>query len=164
MSDLMSDPTPSAVEVDVHRLERNWSEILQELRVLQTGTQIITGFLLAMAFQQRFVTLSPFDVVVYLTLVAFSIVAAVLALAPVALHRALFRRHAKVFLVRAANRILRVALVVVAITLSGIALLIFDVVVGHVAGVIAGIAVLLLCGAAWMALPLAARIRQDEAD
>jgi hypothetical protein len=160
MSDPLPDSAPPPLEIDTHRLERNWSEILQELRVLQTGTQIITGFLLAMAFQQRFVTLSRYELVVYLTLVGFSIVAAVLALAPVALHRALFRRHAKVFLVRAANRILRIALVVVAITLSGIALLIFDVVVGQTAGIIAGVVVVLLCAAAWMALPLAARMHE----
>jgi hypothetical protein len=144
-------------DYDVHRLERNWSEILQELRVLQTGTQILTGFLLAMAFQSRFQSLSRGQVAIYLVLVAFSVLAAVLALAPVALHRALFRRHAKVFLVRAANLILRLALVVVGITLSGIILLIFDVVAGPVAGTVAGVATALICTIAWLALPLIAR-------
>jgi hypothetical protein len=149
-------------ETQLQRLERNWGEILQELRVLQTGTQILTGFLLAMAFQQRFTTLSAVQLVTYLTLVALSVLAAVLALAPVALHRALFRRHAKVFLVRAANTILRVALVVVGVTLSGIILLIFDVVVSPTAGIIAGSITAVVCLAAWLAIPVIARLRDPD--
>jgi hypothetical protein len=151
-------------ETEIERLERNWAEILQELRVMQTGTQIITGFLLAMVFQQRFTTLTPFEITVYLTLVILSILAAVLALTPVALHRALFRRHEKVFLVHAAQRVLRIALVVVGITLSGIALLIFDAVVSLEAGWIAAGLVFLGCGVAWAILPFAARMQPDEPD
>lgn len=155
------DPDPDP-ETELQRLERNWAEILQELRVLQTGTQIITGFLLAMAFQQRFTTLSGVQLVIYLTLVALSVLAAVLALAPVALHRALFRRHAKVFLVRAANLILRIALVVVGITLSGIVLLIFDVVVGQTAGIVAGAITAVVCAIGWLAIPVVARVRDPD--
>ena len=36
------------------RLDRNWQEMLQELRVMQTGIQILTGFLLTLPFQSRF--------------------------------------------------------------------------------------------------------------
>ncbi|MDP9027785.1 MAG: DUF6328 family protein [Actinomycetota bacterium] len=149
-------------ESELQRLERNWAEILQELRVLQTGTQILTGFLLAMAFQQRFTTLSGVQLVTYLTLVALSVLAAVLALTPVALHRALFRRHAKLFLVRAANVILRIALVVVGVTLSGIVLLIFDVVVSPRAGIVAGTITAVVCLAAWLAVPVIARLRDPD--
>jgi len=149
-------------ETELQRLERNWAEILQELRVLQTGTQILTGFLLAMAFQQRFTTLTRWQLLVYLTLVALSVLAAVLALTPVALHRALFRRHAKLFLVRAANTILRLALVVVGVTLSGIVLLIFDVVMGEAAGLVAGSVTAVVCLTAWLALPLVARLRDPD--
>ena len=149
-------------ETELQRLERNWGEILQELRVLQTGTQILTGFLLAVAFQQRFTSLTRWQLVVYLTLVALSVLAAVLALTPVALHRALFRRHAKLFLVRAANTILRLALVVVGVTLSGSVLLIFDVVVSATAGLVAGSVTAVVCLAAWLALPLVARLRDPD--
>ena len=158
----LSDVNPVPGESAVQRLERNWGEILQELRVLQTGTQIITGFLLAMAFQQRFTTLTPFEIVIYLTLVIFSIFAAVLSLTPVALHRALFRRHEKVFLVRAAQVILRFALLIVAVTLSGIAMLIFDVVVSIPAGWIVGGLVFLSCGVAWALMPYAARLSRTR--
>ena len=41
-------------ETPTERLDRNWSNLLQELRVVQTGVQLLTGFLLTLPFQQRF--------------------------------------------------------------------------------------------------------------
>ena len=55
------------------RMDRNWNEILQELRVTQTGTQIFTGFLLTIAFQSRFSELTTFQVRVYLILVTAAV-------------------------------------------------------------------------------------------
>jgi hypothetical protein len=127
---------------------------------LQTGTQIFTGFLLAIAFQQRFTSLNEVQLWVYLTLVAFSALATVLVLAPVALHRALFHRHAKYFIVRVANVMLRMALVVTAVTLTGTTLLIFDVVVGRPAGIVAGVVTAVLCVGVWLAFPRLARTQE----
>ncbi|MBN9194503.1 MAG: sodium:proton antiporter, partial [Microbacterium sp.] len=59
-------------ETEAERLDRNWDEILQETRVVQTGTQILTGFLLAIAFQQRFEDLDGYQIAVYLVLVCFA--------------------------------------------------------------------------------------------
>jgi len=86
-------------ETPDERYDRNWGELLQELRVLQTGTQILTGFLLAIAFQSGFPELSEGQRAMYLVLVVLSGMSAVLALAPVSLHRFLFRHHAKAQLV-----------------------------------------------------------------
>ena len=155
-------PSPETLpspETEHDRLERNWSELLQELRVIQTGTQILTGFLLTVAFQQRFVTLDSYQVSVYLSLVIVAGVTTTLGLAPVSLHRTLFRRRAKDTIVRITNRILQVTLFGVALTLSGTVLLIFDVVAGRAAGVIAGIIALLLISTTWIALPITARRR-----
>ena len=89
-------------------MDRNWNEMLQELRVTQTGTQILTGFLLAIAFQNRFSELTTFQVRVYLTLVLAAVLTTALALAPVNLHRVLFRKHAKEVVVEVAHVLLRV--------------------------------------------------------
>lgn len=110
------------------RMDRNWNEMLQELRVTQTGTQILTGFLLAIAFQNRFAELSTFQVRVYLTLVIAAVLTTALALAPVNLHRVLFRKHAKEVVVEVAHVLLRVTLFGVGLVLIGTVLLIFDVV------------------------------------
>src|SRR3954452_17830000 len=83
------DETPS------ERADRNWNEVLQELRVMQTGTQILTGFLLALAFQPAFADLTGSQRAIYLTLVVLSALSSIVALAPVALHRVLFQRKAK---------------------------------------------------------------------
>jgi len=149
-------------ETEVERLDRNWNEILQELRVTQTGTQILTGFLLTLAFQQRFEDLDTFQVDVYLVLVVLATLATALALAPVSLHRALFRQNAKARIVRMANRIVKTTLVVVAIVLAGTVLLIFDVVLDRTAGLVAGGVAIVLIGFGWLSLPAFARPRRGE--
>ena len=143
-------------ETPTERLDRNWDDILQELRVTLTGTQVMTGFLLALAFQQRFTDLDQFQVDVYLGLVVVAAAETVLGLAPVSLHRTLFRRRAKEVIVRIANRILKITIVVVALTLSGTILLIFDVVVSRPAGIVAGLVTLVVAFATWSLLTFSA--------
>ena len=131
-------PGHASGEPEPDRLRRNWNEILQELRVTQTGSQIITGFLLTLPFAQRFNDLDTFQISVYLVLVVLAAVTTILSLTPVSLHRTLFRRGAKDELVGVGNRILKIVLVGVATVLAGTVLLIFDVVVGRIAGFVAG--------------------------
>jgi hypothetical protein len=140
-------------ETEAQRLDRNWNEMLQELRVTQTGTQILTGFLLTIPFQQRFAELDDTQRTIYLVLVAFAALATILALAPVSLHRALFRQGAKPEIVRWTNRLLMGTLACVALTLIGTSVLIFDVVVGLQAGIVAGVVTSVLTVLAWLALP-----------
>lgn len=150
------DPHDGREETENERLDRNWSELLQELRVIQTGTQILTGFLLTLAFQQRFTELDTYQVDTYLTLVVVAAITTVLALSPVSLHRALFRKRAKADVVRIANRLLKVTLVAVGITLVGTVMLIFDVVISREAGLIGGGATLVVIVLAWLVLPIGA--------
>lgn len=149
----MAADDPYRDESEGERLNRNWDEILQELRVTQTGTQILLGFLLTIPFQQRFTALDGTQLTIYLVLVGMAAVATILALTPVALHRALFRRGAKPRLVPIASRLVRFTLAAVAVTLSGTVLLIFDVVLGLTSGLIAGAIAAVLTTAAWAALP-----------
>jgi len=141
-------------ESDAQRYDRNWEDILQELRVTQTGNQILTGFLLALAFQQRFGELQPLGITIYLVLVGLACTATLLALAPVSLHRWLFQHHAKKEAVLIGNRILRVTLVSVALLIVGVALFLFYFVVSLTAGVIAAIVVAVVIIGLWVALPL----------
>ena len=152
-------PGDGREETETERLDRNWNDILQETRVVQTGTQILTGFLLAIAFQQRFEDLDGYQLTVYLVLVSFAALATILAIAPVSLHRTLFRQRAKKQIVATANVLLIATLAAVLVTLSGTAVLIFDMVVGHGIGFIAGGAVLALGILAWFVAPGLARIR-----
>ena len=63
---------------EAEALDRNWNELLQELRVTQTGLQILTGFLVTLPFQQRFTQLDTFERGVYLGALAVAVSATVL--------------------------------------------------------------------------------------
>ena len=135
-----ADPADGRNETSDERMDRNWNEMLQELRVTQTGTQILTGFLLAIAFQSRFTELDGFQQTVYLVLVAAAVLTTALGLAPVNLHRGLFRQHRKQLIVTVAHVLLRLTLLGVGAVLTGTVLLIFDLVLDRRTAVIAAVA------------------------
>lgn len=149
--------TPLNDETETERLNRRWNELLQELRVIQTGTQILTGFLLALAFQPRFTELNQYQLTIYLTLVACAVITTILALTPVSLHRTLFKQGAKDDIVEVADRVMKVTLVPVGLTVIGTVVLIVDVVAGREAGWIAGGVTLAGIVCAWVLLPFGVR-------
>jgi hypothetical protein len=148
-----ADPTDDRHETFTERMDRNWDELMQELRVTQTGAQILTGFLLTLPFQQRFAELDDYQVRLYLVLVVLAAVATGLIVAPVSLHRVLFRRRMKAELVTAANWFARAGLLVLALVLAGGPMLLFDIVVSRTAGWVVGGAVLVLLVLCWWLLP-----------
>ncbi|MAS55559.1 DUF6328 family protein [Nocardioides sp.] len=144
------DPTPE-------QLTRNLGELLQELRVVQTGVQILTGFLLTVPFSARFEDLTGFQRTVFLVVLCGSVLTTAFVVAPVAFHRVLFRRHERRWIVEAADVTSRIGLGLLALTSAGVLLLVFDVVVGRVAGFVV-LAVALACFALlWVVVPRRAR-------
>jgi glucan phosphoethanolaminetransferase (alkaline phosphatase superfamily) len=119
-------------------MDRNWMELLQELRVLQTGVQLLAGFLLTLPFQSRFETLDSFQVNLYLANVALAALTTALILLPVSVHRRLFRLRLKATLVSSADRIAKVALAGVGLLSVGTSAMVFDVTAGRTAGLTAG--------------------------
>jgi hypothetical protein len=144
---------PGRDESEADRLDRNWGELLQELRVLETGTQILTGFLLTVAFQQKFSQLNGGQVTLYLVLVSLSALATMLVLAPVSLHRTLFRQGRKGTLVTWTDRLLRIALAIVALTVVGVVVLLFDVATSLGVAIGAGTVAAIVIGGMWFVLP-----------
>lgn len=125
-------------ESAIEKLDRNWMELLQELRVLQTGVQILAGFLLTLPFQARFETLDDYQTTLYLANVALAAITTALILLPVSVHRRLFRLHLRAALVSSADRIAKVALTAVGLLSVGTSALVFDVTAGRAAGLWAG--------------------------
>nr|WP_218886345.1 DUF6328 family protein [Kineococcus aurantiacus] len=153
-------------ETPTERLDRNWAELLQELRVVQTGVQLLTGFLLTLPFQSRFEQLDRYQVRVYVAVLLLAVTAVVLFVAPVGYHRALFQQRSKARLVAAGSAFAKAGLVTVGLTVSGGVLLVIDVVGGRTAGWTAGGAVAALILVCWYVLPrrarrLAVRARQE---
>lgn len=120
------------------KLDRNWMELLQELRVMQTGVQILAGFLLTLPFQARFAQLDGFQITLYLANVALAALTTALILLPVSVHRRLFRQHLRAALVSTADRIAKVALTGIGLLSVGTSALVFDVTAGRTAGLTAG--------------------------
>ncbi len=143
------------------RADRNWTDVLQELRVLQTGTQILTGFLLALAFQPAFGDLGSGQQAFYLALIVLSALSAVVALAPVALHRAVFQRGVKPEVVGFGHRALKWALALVSLLLTGVVAFVFEVVLGLTAALIAAVVLAAVILVLWVVVPAVIRRRSD---
>jgi MFS family permease len=141
-------------ESESERLTRNLNELLQELRVTQTGVQILTGFLLTLPFSQRFGDLDDVQKAAYLVILTGSVVATGLIIAPVAFHRVLFRHGERRWLVTAANRAALAGLLALALTTSGVVWLVFDLVTDRVVASVAGVLALAFFGGLWAAVPL----------
>lgn len=126
------------------RVDRNWNELLQEIRVLQTGSQILAAFLVVLPFQDRFEDLDAFQVGWYLGVLLLAFVIVALLLTPVGMHRHLFRRRVKDEMVTVANTLLRTALLLLAVLLSAVAVFVVDVVLIRPVALLGGLALLLL--------------------
>ena len=139
---------------DSQRLDRNWTSLLQELRVVETGVQLLTGFLLILPFQERFDAVDPTMRLVYLVTVVCSIASTVLLVAPVGIHRLVFHRHRLASVVSAAHRFAYAGLLLLGIALAGVTAIIFDAVLGHAAAAVAGSCSLVVLGGFWVVVPL----------
>lgn len=144
--------------------DRNWMELIQELRVLQTGVQILAGFLLTIPFQQRFRELDNLQVTLYLVNVMVAALTTALILLPVSVHRRLFRQRLKKTLVNSADTITKFALTGVGVLTVGSATLVFDVAAGRNAAITAGgvIALVLLIMLVLVPILLRQRARREN--
>ena len=149
-------------ETEAERLDRNWSSLLQELRVAQTGVQLLTGFLLILPFQPRFAQLDGVIHIAYLITVGCSIGATVLLVAPVSMHRLLFRRHRLKTLVATTHRYAIVGTILLGTALAGVAIIIFDAVIGRTGAWIAGGCTLVALVGFWYLMPLRERGSTDR--
>lgn len=126
---------------------------------MQTGTQVLTGFLLAVAFAPRFTELDDVQRGVYVLLVALAALAAILSLTPVGMHRGLFRWRRKPDLVRFAARIVTVSLAVISVLTVGVTAFIVDFVLSRPAALMVVIVGGVLVISLWILLPLFVRHR-----
>jgi hypothetical protein len=144
-------------ETALERCDRNLVELMQEVRVVQTGVQVLFAFLLTAPLAPRFPELTPFQRYDYfLTLLATG-AAAVLLIAPTAFHRILFRCGDKEYLVVIANRFTLAGLAFVAVSMVGALLLVSDLMFDGAAVVVTGALATLGCVTCWCAAPLLRR-------
>jgi hypothetical protein len=148
-------------ETPAEKLDRNWEDLLQELRVSQTGVQLLTGFLLTLPFQDRFGDLEDFQVNVYLVTIGCAIGATGFLIAPVALHRLLFRRHLRAPMVAMGHYFAITGLVLLAGAVVGVVLLTFSIVTSDEGGIVAASVAALMLVVLWLLVPLGMRARPE---
>lgn len=153
---------PGDEETEQERWERNYADLLQELRVAQNGVQILFAFLLTVVFSAQFNGLGTFERGVYLTALLSAAVAASLIIAPVAYHRILFRQGEKPNIVRTSHWMATAGMAFLLVAMVFSVLLATDVVLER------GVAILISAVAAvwfvmlWFALPVFRRNGQVE--
>ncbi|MEV7242116.1 DUF6328 family protein [Streptomyces sp. NPDC093248] len=151
-------------ETEEERADRMWGELIQEVRVAQTGVQILFGFLLTVVFQPKYATLARTDQLIYIVTVVLGACATGALIGPVSLHRLVSGRRVKPQAVRIASRLTFVGLVLLLATMTSSLLLILRVAThdGYVPYLVtAVVAWYLVC---WYGLPLWARRRHTGGD
>src|SRR5436309_2379871 len=144
-------------ETEAQRADRNFNDLLQELRVAQTGVQILFGFLLTMPLQARFDRLDGYEKTLLVLAVLFLAVATTSIIAPVAWHRALFRHRLKREIVDAANVFAKIGLAALALGVVTSLMLMLDLVVPRWLATALAVSVAALILVMWLISPLRRR-------
>src|SRR5436190_2521094 len=142
-------------ETPAQRIDRNFNELLGELRVALPGVQVLFAFLLTVPFAQGFTSLSGFERGLYFAVLLLTAIASAFLIAPTAYHRIQFRRGRKPQILWFANRAALIGLAFLALAMSGAILLITDFLFGAAAAILVGTAALLVFGTLWYLLPWA---------
>jgi hypothetical protein len=121
-----------ADEDEAERLDRELIELLNELRVVMPGVQVLFGFLLTVPFQQRFGDVTAFQRDVYFATLLLTAASAAFLMAPSAFHRLTFREGQKPYLVELGTRQTICGMVLLALAMNGVLLLLTDVLFGSV--------------------------------
>jgi len=146
-------------EDEAERLDRELIELLNELRVVMPGVQVLFGFLLTVPFQARFDTIDDFQRIVYFVTLVLVAASAACMMAPSAFHRLTFRGRDKPYLILYGTRLTIAGMVLLALAMNGAILLLADILfhAGTVAAVVAGS--LTLYVTLWFGVALSRRAR-----
>jgi hypothetical protein len=149
-------------ETEDERADRRWSELIQEVRVAQTGVQILFGFLLTVVFTPRYEQLPQTERNIYIVTVVLGAAATGALIGPVSFHRIVSGRRIKSAAVRWAARLTFTGLILLLATMTAALLLILRVAThdAYVPWLVACVVLwYLLC---WFALPAWIRHRHTD--
>jgi hypothetical protein len=146
-------------ETETERLDRNLVELLQEVRVVQTGVQVLFAFLLTVPFSARFDQITGIQRAAFFAALVGAAAAAILLIAPTALHRLLFRRGEKRYMVEISNRLAVGGLVATALSMVAVMMLVSDVMFGIGVAIAIALATVIAFVVFWAVLPLRRRGR-----
>ena len=145
--------TPSH-ETEKERLDRELLELLNELRVVLPGVQVLFAFLLAVPFYQRWADVTSFQRDVYFAALSLALLATAVLIAPTALHRLNFRAQDKKAIVMISNRLAIVGVVILALAMVGVMVLISDILFDRTMTIVVGVVAAAVLALLWLALPM----------
>ena len=149
-------------ETEAQRLDRNYGELLQELRVAQVGVQILFASLITVVFNQRFTTISSFQRGTYVVALLAAVCSVALLVGPVAFHRIVFRHSQKDDLVRVSHRMALGGLACLAVSLVAVVLFILEEVLGKTPALWYSAGVAALFVVLWLVVPVVSRSREVD--
>jgi hypothetical protein len=159
----VTSPPPDN-ETEAERLNRNFDDLLQELRVSQNGTQILFAFLLTVPFSNGYGKVTEFQQGVYFAALLIAALSAAMLIAPAVMHRILFRHHHKRDLVYVASRVALGGQTLLAFAVGASVLLVTDYIYS-LALAAAMTAVVMVWTSVWFfVLPLYIRARRHRDD
>src|SRR3712207_2160914 len=151
-------------ETEKQRWDRNFADLLQELRVAQTGVQILFAFLLTLPFSSGFPNATQFQKDVFIVALITAAFATAMIISPVAFHRALFRQGRKPELVRYAHRMATGGLAFMLVSMVSSVLLITDYLLPMWVAILLSAITAVWFVTFWAALPFARRGWGEEED
>ena len=160
MADHERAEEPDRSDEDQKRLNRQLTELLNELRVAMPGVQVLFAFLLAVPFQQRFAQVTAFQRDVYLVTLLAAATATAFLVAPSAFHRIAFQEHEKEHIIQMGTRQFVCGLVALAIAMNGAVLLVTDFLFQATTTIVVVIGVAALFGWLWFGIGLWRRWRR----
>ena len=136
------------------RLEREHGELLEELRSLIPGAEVLFGFLLAIRFTGQFGDLTATQRYVYYVTLLSTAAALVFLLAPAAYHRIRFRAGDKEYMVRKGNREAIAGSAAISVAFTGVIYLVTDLVFGTVQAILVAAGFFALIAWLWWGIAL----------
>lgn len=138
-------------EEPLRRADRNFADLLQEVRVVLTGVQLLFGFLLALAVSDRFRVIDPAMKTLYVGVLLTAALTIGLLVAPVCYHRRVFQSGRKQELVRVSHRLVTAGLIMMWLTVLGAVILVLSLVLHTaMALLLAGLVGAILAGLWWL--------------
>lgn len=139
--------------------QRSLNEMLQELRVLQQGSQILAGFLVLLPFNNGFAKIDPFEKWVYIVAFIASITSLICFSAPAVQHRVERPLRHRLKFKRLSTRIIIAGTIALSIALISTTQLVLNEVVGGTGAHVGAASVALLIGILWWLIPLLKRTK-----
>jgi hypothetical protein len=143
------------------RHDRELIELLNELRVVLPGVQVLFAFLLTVPFTLKFIDLSSSQRAAFVTALLSAAAASALLIAPSAFHRLRFREHDKEAILRAGNRLTIAGLACLALAIVAALYVVMDLMYETPVAVLIAAAAAVVFLLLWFVLPALGGDRRD---